>query len=987
MRYFYCSVILILLVQTNIKAQNFDANFKTYEIHKLNSQNLLTQVKNLYNGSTSLLINDFSMELIKSDIISYDYQSINSDGSSVPSNQRAIPMEGFTVDGGRVSLSFANNFIYGFIEDANERIFIEPANYYDNNAAPDDYVFYKESDVIENENNTCGAIELENNIKNSSGSAVKMLDLCYEIEYAICNDYSMVQKYGSAAGAENHAIAVTNNVNTSYDDEFDDELRFVIQGQFNSTCASCDPWTSSTNSDVLIEDFRVWTISNLAIAHDVASLWTNRDFDGSTIGVAYVGGMCNNNYKVNILQDWDSNAGLKRVMVSHELGHNFSSPHDASGAPHIMAPSVSLTSTWSSSSRSTIESFYGGLSCFEICVGSTPQVQFTSGSTEIGENGSSGTAGICNEPFELISIDVTMSITPNSNVVVIPSINASSSATSNIDYELVTTSLTFTPSGSLTRSVDIRIINDQIEELTNDEIVIDLSISSGTANLGPFNSHTITIVDAGDQVNSTCCSGGAEITYGSYNYNATTIFAGTFEDSRSRTIILASELTGAGLSAGFLEELSLNVVTKNSTAPFSDFRIGLANISNSDLTGLSWVATTEVFSNNVTTATGWNDFSFSNTFYWDGTSNLYISFCYNNSATVGEDIIMHTIPTVATSTQMINFQINNGTDGCDNIGTNTTYSYGTAIQPRLKLKQLGGAIVETAVNATAKTNIKAGETAHFYNNSKIIASVKNLGTTDIDCSDVTINTAGNGKVNAGFGTGDYTAKTFEVDGLPSATYQVTLYYTDAELAIWGTDKLNLSMVQSSKSLATSNSNDVNITSASNESEIGVGAQISYTASFSGPGFFALTDIDEEITLGNIENADFVISEIGRGLLLYSLSNNSYRITATNSNELDIASGTGNIQACLEVGDLSIASNVYGIILRKPNGTYAKLSVDSDGQPLLQAISLPSNKIELANGDFCVSEAGKGLILQNSENECYRLTVDANQIYSTPVNCL
>ena len=39
-------------------------------------------------------------------------------------------------------------------------------------------------------------------------------------------------------GVQNHAIGVLNNVQTNYDDEFQDELSFIIVEQFVSSCAT-----------------------------------------------------------------------------------------------------------------------------------------------------------------------------------------------------------------------------------------------------------------------------------------------------------------------------------------------------------------------------------------------------------------------------------------------------------------------------------------------------------------------------------------------------------------------------------------------------------------------------------------------------------------------------------------------------------------------------------------------------------------------------
>ena len=81
---------------------------------------------------------------------------------------------------------------------------------------------------------------------------------------------------------------------TNYDNEFADEISFFIVEQFVSDCSSCDPWTSSTNAGTLLSSFTNWGPGGFSSIHDVASLWTDRNFNGSTIGVAWLNAICTN---------------------------------------------------------------------------------------------------------------------------------------------------------------------------------------------------------------------------------------------------------------------------------------------------------------------------------------------------------------------------------------------------------------------------------------------------------------------------------------------------------------------------------------------------------------------------------------------------------------------------------------------------------------------------------------------------------------------
>ena len=213
--------------------------------------------------------------------------------------------------------------------------------------------------------------ELNNQKKGKSDSRV---DECFEVDYAIANDFLMFQDLGSVAAVENHAIGVTNNVQTNYDDEFADELQLIIVTQFTATSAATDPWTSSTSANTLIFDFTDWGPSGFAAVHDVGSLWTDRNFDGSTIGIAWVSVICESN-RYNCLQNFTNNAETKRVLVSHELGHNFSSNHDASGS-FIMAPIVNSSTVWSTNSINSINNHVASRWCLSDCAPPTASFDY-----------------------------------------------------------------------------------------------------------------------------------------------------------------------------------------------------------------------------------------------------------------------------------------------------------------------------------------------------------------------------------------------------------------------------------------------------------------------------------------------------------------------------------------------------------------------------------------------------------------------------------
>ncbi|RME97466.1 MAG: hypothetical protein D6772_10375, partial [Bacteroidetes bacterium] len=204
---------------------------------------------------------------------------------------------------------------------------------------------------------------------------LKMDGACLTVDIALASDWLMFQEFGSAAAVESFMLGVLADVQTNYDDEFADELIYEVLTTFISDCSSCDPWTSSTSAGALLDSFVAWGNSGGfgTTAYDVASLWTDRNFAGSTIGVAYLGSVCFS-LRYNVLQNFTTNSESLRVLWSHELGHNFDATHDPSGSPTIMAPTVNTSNQWSNQSVSQINSFVGFIDCLAPCAGTAPPV-------------------------------------------------------------------------------------------------------------------------------------------------------------------------------------------------------------------------------------------------------------------------------------------------------------------------------------------------------------------------------------------------------------------------------------------------------------------------------------------------------------------------------------------------------------------------------------------------------------------------------------
>jgi PKD repeat protein len=369
-----------------LKTAELDSRFTRYHLVKLDAASLHDYARQHPDDARiELKIGNelnWNISLQAVDIRQADYQLVvqTEKGRALHPRTANKTYRGITLGSGPgpVRLTLDHNFIYGLLSQNETTHFIEPAWHLDASVPEGVYLVYDETDVVD-QNYTCGTshehVHSESEKTPTAPEAARMM-ACLQLPTALAADFSIFQEFGSVASTENFMVGVLNNVQTNYDNEFNNEIDFEVAGFFISTCSSCDPWTSSTNAGSLLDSFTAWGNSGgFGFSYSIASLWTNRNFSGTTIGVAWVGGLCSN-LRYNVLERFSTNASLLRVLQAHELGHNFNAFHDASGSPFIMAPSVNTSTQWSTASQNSINNFINFLSgqpgCFFQCTGSLP---------------------------------------------------------------------------------------------------------------------------------------------------------------------------------------------------------------------------------------------------------------------------------------------------------------------------------------------------------------------------------------------------------------------------------------------------------------------------------------------------------------------------------------------------------------------------------------------------------------------------------------
>jgi predicted Zn-dependent protease len=146
------------------------------------------------------------------------------------------------------------------------------------------------------------------------------------VELVLVNANSQFVAQGSdLATVVNRAVSIANIMDSLYKPL---NTRVALVGV--ETWNDFDRISVVTNADILLDNFATYHVDELVDrfeGHDDAQLLTAIDFDGSTVGLAFIEGICSSFLATSVIQDTFSLAATSSVST-HELGHNLGMAHD-----------------------------------------------------------------------------------------------------------------------------------------------------------------------------------------------------------------------------------------------------------------------------------------------------------------------------------------------------------------------------------------------------------------------------------------------------------------------------------------------------------------------------------------------------------------------------------------------------------------------------------------------------------------------------------
>jgi hypothetical protein len=116
--------------------------------------------------------------------------------------------------------------------------------------------------------------------------------------------------------------------------------------------------------------------------YPLVHLFTGRDLSGSTVGIAYIGGVCDPMYGVGVTQS-SMSVFHDALIAAHEIGHNLGARHDAeAGSPcestpptYLMAPTLSGSDRFSQCSLTAMSAVVARAACIATAHAGDVRVQ------------------------------------------------------------------------------------------------------------------------------------------------------------------------------------------------------------------------------------------------------------------------------------------------------------------------------------------------------------------------------------------------------------------------------------------------------------------------------------------------------------------------------------------------------------------------------------------------------------------------------------
>ncbi len=235
-----------------------------------------------------------------------------------------------------------------------------------------------------------------------------------EMDVGAVGDFEFTSAKGSNAAAA--IVTRLNNVDVIFSEQLGIQLNVPVIETFDT---DTDPFTATTDPGALLMQVGSYRSSRveqrtLGLTH----LYTGRDLDGSTVGIAYTGSLCDTFYGSG-LSEGNGSSTFDSLVAAHEIGHNFGAPHDGVPGPceaetgqFIMAPTLNNSEEFSACSIQQMQPHIDAANCINPLPSTDISLRYSGGAqTLLLTNAATINFDVVNngtEPADNVVVDVTL---------------------------------------------------------------------------------------------------------------------------------------------------------------------------------------------------------------------------------------------------------------------------------------------------------------------------------------------------------------------------------------------------------------------------------------------------------------------------------------------------------------------------------------------------------------------------------------------------
>lgn len=186
------------------------------------------------------------------------------------------------------------------------------------------------------------------------------------LEVSVLGDLLLLNRFGSETKARDEILTRLNNVDGIYSSQLQVQIS-VSSIDFGDSLSATTSASSLLNE---LGDLRRRS-ANL-YSRGLTHLFTGRDLDGTTVGIAFIDSICHRQFGAGLTEARNRSVWIESLIAAHEMGHNFGAPHDGdpdeacagtSANTFLMASSINGNDKFSSCSLSIMQPNAAGASC------------------------------------------------------------------------------------------------------------------------------------------------------------------------------------------------------------------------------------------------------------------------------------------------------------------------------------------------------------------------------------------------------------------------------------------------------------------------------------------------------------------------------------------------------------------------------------------------------------------------------------------------